>query len=157
MDSNIRPAVEEDLPQILSLISITIDLDPTYDSHSRAYMKQQVTRNRLLSSLSTGYNVVYEENNRVIGFGGTSGNLITYLYVDPIEQGRGIGKQLLLWLENHILNTHRFVGKNKLSIVLSTPHASAFYAKNGYSEVTRYNYPTTGGSRMLNIRMKKTM
>ena len=74
---------------------------------------------------------VYETNEEIIGFIAMDKNLIDRLYVDPSNQGKGVGSNLIIFAKDlHpdglILKTHV---KNK--------RARTFYEKRGF-ELVKY-------------------
>src|SRR5512132_328875 len=76
---------------------------------------------------------VAEEDRRVVGFGGVSGNELTHLYTDPPVQNRGIGTALLdhmksLWSE-----------RLELWVFQRNEGARRFYERHGFELVRLTN------------------
>ena len=74
------------------------------------------------------YCVVAEKNeNILVGFSCISGKEIMLLYVVPQVLHKGVGKNMLVKLENHALMS----GINEVKVV-SSLSAKEFYERNGY-------------------------
>lgn len=98
---------------------------------NEAYSNEEMN-NRLTSSLS----LVAEENNEILGYAFFSGNLtveevfLESLYVNPIHQGKGVGKQLFVTG----LSKYEESTSISLTVYKGNPNIS-FYEKQGFSVV----------------------
>jgi len=72
------------------------------------------------------------------GFSGTRDNELTWLYVDPVYFGRGIGRVLL----SHALSN--FQGQPYLYVLSENQAAIALYRSTGFNEVKRSNTEVNG-------------
>ncbi|MGD6960508.1 GNAT family N-acetyltransferase [Rossellomorea aquimaris] len=96
-----------------------------------AYSEEEMN-NRLTSSLS----LVVEENNEILGYAFFSGDLaveevfLESLYVNPIHQGKGVGK--LLFFTG--LSKYEEPTSISLTVYKGNPNIS-FYEKQGFSVV----------------------
>ena len=90
-----------------------------------------------------------KEDNTILGFIGTDKESLEMLFVEALERGKGIGKELLLYaLEN--------LGITKVEVNQDNHHAVAFYSHFGFetrkvSEVDGFGKPYP----ILHIELKK--
>ncbi len=89
--------------------------------------------------------VAFTASGRVCGTGTLAGKQIKGVFVDPGSIGKGIGRQIMTFLENEA----RKRGE-KIVCLNSSKYAAAFYAKIGYKKVGIVN---SSVGRM--IRMEK--
>jgi len=89
------------------------------------------------------------DTTKLVGIGGLVGSEVSRVFVDPLYSGLGIGKELMLMVENE-------ARKRKLkSIVLgSTITAKGFYEKCGFN-VTKYEDFEINGLKLKMIMMEK--
>ena len=69
---------------------------------------------------------VAEEEGRIVGFAGLSGDELTHLYTDPPAQGRGVGTALL----EHVKSLG--AGRLKLWVFQKNDGARRFYERHGF-------------------------
>jgi putative acetyltransferase len=65
------------------------------------------------------------EDGAVLGFVSLSANHLAALFVDPVHQGRGIGRALL----EHAQSLRQFL---TLAVYVRNARAAAFYERNGF-------------------------
>jgi putative acetyltransferase len=89
------------------------------------------------------------DDNKLVGIGGLVGNEVSRVFVDPLHSGLGIGKELMLVIENE-------ARKRKLKSIFlgSTTTARGFYEKCGFG-VTKYENFEINGLKMKMIMMEK--
>ena len=66
-------------------------------------------------------------DDRIAGWVGLDGQRVIGLYVDPARIGRGVGSQLLAFVEHHLVST----GARVIELEASW-NAEAFYVRRGY-------------------------
>ncbi|WP_288371793.1 GNAT family N-acetyltransferase [uncultured Algoriphagus sp.] len=92
--------------------------------------------------------LVLESENRILGIGGLENDFICSVFVDPDEQGKGIGNMIMKELESLAKkNNHKSV------FLHSSLTAESFYLKNGYKPQKRIVVPVSGE----NILMEKEL
>lgn len=91
---------------------------------------------------------VYEDNNAVIGFISMLGNEIGGLFVLPNNQLKGIGTQLV----NFINELH---GDLEVEVFEKNAIGRAFYKKYGFEQIKRY-YHTESNNDVLRLRYKSS-
>jgi GNAT superfamily N-acetyltransferase len=89
-----------------------------------------------------------EEDKKIVGFGLTTSQRITHLFVDPDYTRHNIGRNLLKRLENCLMTD--------TSYIHSTLSAVHFYQKCGYSIDSQSTYDAKGHSIQMVI-LRKTM
>jgi ribosomal protein S18 acetylase RimI-like enzyme len=156
----IRLMTEDDIPVVLSFIHKTIREDPHYNVHQQNLLISYATPLAMQTAINNAHTVVYVDDDildvdihRVVGMASIASNFILYMFVDPLEQGKGIGQSLYDHLEKYARLHNKFVNKNKL-LVFSTENAVNFYKKQGFEEKERINH-VDNGQTIIRVRMEK--
>jgi len=80
---------------------------------------------------------VQDENNRLLGFAGISGNRLEMLFIDAAERGKGLGKNLML----HVINN---CNVTKVDVNEQNAAAVNFYKHFGFKIISRDEIDGTG-------------
>jgi ribosomal protein S18 acetylase RimI-like enzyme len=123
----IRPFVEADAEQVITLWSRCGLLRPWNDPHKDIARKLQVQRELFMvgevnGSLATVMMVGYEGHR----------GWVNYLAVEPELQGRGLGREMMGEAERRL--SALGCPKVQLQVRKDNPEAVAFYRRLGYSE-----------------------
>lgn len=143
----IRLMEQADIPSVIRFVRKTFETDTTYNERQKLLLSQYATYQKFFEMLVSGYTVIFEDDaKRIVGIGSTQGNILRALFVDPLEQGKGIGKALLDNLEQHIATEHAFHGKDRIIQLHSTESALPFYEKHGYVMLHRIDERLSDGN-----------
>ena len=121
-----RPA---DLAAVYELLMKTADISfqGVYAPSAIRHCKEHHTREQILTDAQEGYTVVLENDGRIIGTGTLVDDKIGRVYVNPPDQGRGLGKRIMDLLEQRA----RTDSCEQL-FLHSTVVAKRFYESLGY-------------------------
>jgi len=142
-EPTLREFVYEDLGAVKSLIDETIDA--SYSDYPEGF-KEHIrddhhSRERILDEARRGYTIVLEYEGRLIGTGTLLGYVIQGVFVHPLYQRKGFGRQIMRKLEERALS------KGTTTLVLqSTPISKRFYDSLGYVTLQEATF-TIGTSR----------
>jgi ribosomal protein S18 acetylase RimI-like enzyme len=97
----IRKFNEDDLPSMYNLIQNTIDISyyKVYSEEAIEFFKEHHSKKHILDDAVTGYTIVAEHNNELLGTATLFGSNIRRVFVWPKYQHNGIGKLLVNDLE----------------------------------------------------------
>lgn len=117
------------------MISETIDgiYAPVYAPSVVEFFKSFHSEERIADRATDGHVLVVEENEEIIGTGGSAENRIFGMFVLPEHQGRGLGKQLMSELEARLKTD----GHRTAVLSMSLP-SEAFYRRLGYQDTETY-------------------
>ena len=139
---NIRIAKREDVQSVYDIHQSAI-----IKTCSGAYTEEQVSvwlANDLLEKhqkkIDEGLMFVAEMDDAIVGYVSTKENEITAVFVDPNVQNKGIGKLLLEYGINIVLQNYDTV------IVESTLNAEVFYKSQGFKKIREDVHVTDGVS-----------
>jgi len=101
----IRKLSEEDLPSTYRLIQNTIDISyyEAYPAEAIEFFKDYHSKAHILNDAATGYTIVAECDNEILGTGTLLGTNIRRVFVNPLHQHKGIGELLVQELERKAL------------------------------------------------------
>jgi len=120
---------------------------------AQVYIKNRYNTRGYLTNKSKEYNIfVYEKNHKILGTGALEKNFIEKLYINPSLHGRGIGKEMLFFLENLALKK----GFKRVSL-RAYKNSRGFYAKHGYTFVKIYTYIVEGNLKIPTYEMRKQL
>lgn len=91
---------------------------------------------KIESDIREGNVYVYKYNGEILGTISFEDNHIYRLFVEPENQGKGIGKQLIIYAEWMILKKY-----DNVELDASFP-SKAMYLKNGYKEIEYHKIET---------------
>jgi ribosomal protein S18 acetylase RimI-like enzyme len=94
------------------------------------------------------YRLVARSSNKIVGFVEIDGSHISNLFVDPLQQGKGIGTQLVRTVERIVR------GDITLSCFTVNSNARRLYERLGFV-VEREENISFGGSEILVWKMRK--
>lgn len=134
MSISIRPALASEADVISRLVIRTIQ----QTNHSDYSIRQirstcsYLTPDHVTAAIEKSSFFVAEANTEIVGVAAIRENEITYLYVNPLHQRAGIGRQLIGFLKAKAIKEKAETMKVKASTT-----AVPFYAKNGFEELKR--------------------
>ena len=99
-----------------------------------------------------GCTVVLDRAGRVMGTGTLVGDEIRRVFVDPMSQRHGAGRQIMEYLEE----TARLLGITTVRLDASLP-AKAFYDRLGYATVEKTFLPLENGQRLDYFKMQRSL
>ena len=125
----IRRATSEDARRISYLIRKNADhvKENNYTPEQIRAWKADNTPSGVQAKLKEREIFCAFEGKRLVGTIGLKGHYVVGLYISYRKRGRGLGKQLLTFLEDHA----RAQNINTLHLT-ATPNGYGFYLKNGY-------------------------
>lgn len=151
----IRRANASDLDDLLTLFANTIRFINSRDYNPpqiEAWLSSIHDRDRWLDKIKNQYFILFQEEGLVLGFASLDqGRYIDLFYVHKDWQGKGIGSQLLRYLETVALN-HSGPHPVLYSDVSKT--ALPFFQKKGFL-MEKKNEINLRGIGLYNFRMKK--
>ena len=107
------------------------------------------SKEKIKEDINNGYVFVYKYNGEILGTVSFFDNHIYRLFVEPKNQKKGIGKQLIIYAEAMIF-------KKFDSIILDASFPSkTMYLKNGYKEIEYNKVLTDNGDYLCYDVMKK--
>ena len=103
----IREFSREDLDTVVSLIHHVVDISyrDVYPAGALNLYKEFHSRDNILNDAEHGYCVVAENDEQIVGTGTLLDDGIMRVYIDPLYQKNGIGKQIYNALEKKALLT----------------------------------------------------
>lgn len=146
----ICPATEENIPEIISIANIT-----WHETYKEIISQQQIAYmlNLFYTEAVLGQQMrnpkhhfwILKDNEKIQGYthcieepNDVHSLKISKLYVLPNQQGRGIGKLLLMFVENTCFG----LGKNRLILNVNRNNpAKKFYLKMGFEIVEEIDIP----------------
>lgn len=131
----------EDASACCGIIRACLEVDASYPSALRAKIRAGETAESMRERAELFYIVVYEEENRILGFAGLDINEIRLLYVAPDSQRRGIGRLLV----EHIKAMVPGAVFPEI-FVYSTIIASGFYGACGFKDKGPFVFDLGGES-----------
>ena len=133
----IRPTVPEDTPKLLPLAQGT----GVFKAHEIEALQEVLDDYHAYAKDVGHYSVTYEKDDQVIGFAYYAPAAMTdrtwdlyWIAVTKQTQARGVGSQLLHYVEEHIRGLH---GRVLFIDTSSLPHyqlTRTFYLKHGYEQ-----------------------
>ncbi len=140
----------EDAQRVSEIIWAALETNNSKDYEEQVLltMKQVYTSEKICLLSKSRVFIVAEEAGNIIGVGGIEGNLISSVFVDPKEQGIGIGKCIMEALESNAKEEN-----HEVVLLHSSLTAESFYANIAYSVERRIDDPVYGE----NILMKKLL
>lgn len=147
----VRKMVESDLVQVSTVVQRS--MLPSLSLLSAEIIKQKLDRNspdRFLVGRETVEYFVAEQENKILGVVGLDSEEIRTFYVDPLYQGKGIGRLLY----NKLIE---LVGERKIKelIVRSSPVAEPVYKALGFEPVEKIWKTQDDGSKSFTILMRQ--
>jgi putative acetyltransferase len=152
----LRPAAPNDLARLWELRTRAVGHACTVH-YSEEVMSVWLTSPPpvgLLDLLAQGGGLVAEEQGRMLGYAvldAVSGE-VEAVFVEPAQQGRGIGALLLRSLED----AARAAGRDRLYLSASL-NAVPFYARAGFVAVREELYPHRSGIGIPSVFMEKRL
>lgn len=131
---NIRRFKDSDAKELSSLIQKTLYEVNIRDSPKFAIkeLHEEYEAEELIRLSKERMIYVITEQNKIIGSIANKDNLICTLFVDSKLRGKGVGKQLLSYIENKI----KSLGYPKAELVASLS-AESFFIRMGYIETKK--------------------
>ena len=111
-----------------------------------------ITKGYLTKKSHKYYIFVYEKNKKIFGMSALNRNYIGKVYVTPSMHGKGIGREMMLFLEelamkNGYKETHLHAYQN----------SRKFYSKLGYKFTKMFIYHELDGKKVPTYEMKKRL
>jgi putative acetyltransferase len=150
---NIRKAKVSEAQAILDLNAETWRLINSKDytkDQIEAWLRQQCKERIEQGIIAGNVTVCVDKRDHLLGVGARFGNEITGLYVSATLQRQGIGSKLLSQIEEDA----KLEGINELQFH-STLTALPFYLKQGYTEISRDNWPLPNNMDLKTVNIKK--
>ncbi|MDW5562231.1 MAG: GNAT family N-acetyltransferase [Methanomassiliicoccus sp.] len=94
---NLRPMALSDVPEVQALVERTIrtSYHGVYSPRAIEFFIRYHGEGEIIGDLREGISLVAVQKNIIIGTATLRGDLITRVFVEPDEQGRGIGGRLM--------------------------------------------------------------
>ena len=153
-DIKIRKFNKEDLPSLYRLVQDTIDITykEVYPKEAIEFFKDYHSKEHILDDAITGYTIIAEHDNKVLGTGTLLGTNIRRVFVDPSHQHRGVGKLLVHDLEE------KATLEQITTIDLEASLVSRRFWESLSFVVQREDYvPVRNSQKLVYYRMYKTL
>jgi N-acetylglutamate synthase-like GNAT family acetyltransferase len=153
-DIRIRRFRKRDLPAVKELIDNTIDIcyPADYPNEAVKFFKEYHCDENIIKGAATGWAIVLEKNNRIIGTGTIIDNHIMRVFVNPKFQKRGLGKLIMHKLEDKAISS----GVNKVKLDASLP-SKKFYDALGYKTREKTYVKLENGKKLHYYKMDKVL
>ena len=150
---NFRRAEEGDLDSILSLFKANVLANQDYNEEQKEIWASSIeNRTMWLNKIKEQYFYLAFEDEKLLGFSSLGPmDYVDMMYVQKDEFGKGIGKQLLVIIEDEAKKHD--LAQLYADVSLS---ARAFFEKRGY-HVVKTNRKIRKGIHLKNFRMKKSL
>lgn len=129
-DATLREFIQRDLLAVKRLIDRTIDISyaKAYPAEALAFFKGYHAEECIVDSAASDYIVVVELGGEIVGTGTLMCTTISRVFVDPLHQGRGLGKVIMRRLEEKAIAA----GVREVDLSASLV-AKSFYDALGYT------------------------
>lgn len=147
MPFNIRAFKEEDALKVASIVQRNlIEVNSKdYSSNVIDYMNRTMDADYFIQLMGQREMfVAIDSKDNIVGVIGLEGQVIYSVFVSPEKHGKGVGKSLMVYVEN--------LARNKGIIELQLPAsltALDFYKKLGYTELEVIHSENYGESRLM--------
>ena len=143
-----------DLRVIKRLIDKTIDVcyRGFYNAEAIAFFKEHHCDNNIIKDAKEGYTIIMEKESLIIGTGTIHGDEIKRVFVDPVMQNCGYGKEIMRYLEAKAIEN----GIMAVKLDASLP-AKKFYDSMGYKTLEGTYLEVGNGKRLDYYKMEKAL
>ncbi len=138
-DNMIRDFKESDIEEVLD-IWLTASIKAHYFIN-KGFWESKIDDMRYIY-IPSSETYVYERDNQVLGFISLYEDTITALFVDPAEQGKGIGTELMNKCKTLRKNLNLTVFKNNI-------YSFIFYKKCGFNSIKEQPDEHSGHQEIL--------
>ena len=151
---SIRRFRRSDLAAVKELIYNTIDTcySTDYPKEAVKFFKEYHCDKNIIKGAATGWTIVVEENNRIIGTGTVVDDHIMRVFVNPGFQKRGLGKLIMNKLEEKAIST----GFRAVKLDASLP-SKKFYDSLGYATSEATYLDVENGKKLNYYKMSKVL
>lgn len=154
MQVSIRKATETDLPELRELIQRTNRIS-FKELYTQALMEAFCSKYELDKLKERIQNmdlyIALDESEKILGVIGIKDNMLRTFFVDPAQQGRGIGRKLY----DHFETLIRKAGYDKITLE-SSPIAKPIYEHFGFQSLGEVTKERAGESYQ-NTLMEKAL
>jgi GNAT superfamily N-acetyltransferase len=153
-DIQTRLFYNKDLPATYRLIQNTIDVSykKVYPVEAIEFFRNHHCAENIVNDAANGYTIVAERNNEILGTGTLSGAYVRRVFVDPLYQRRGIGKQITRELERKA-SSEKIVMLDLSSSLVSR----LFWESMGFLVQKEDYLPLHNGQKLHYYKMSKTL
>jgi GNAT superfamily N-acetyltransferase len=153
-DIRIRWFRRDDLPAVRELIYNTIDIcySADYPKEAVKFFKEYHCDKNIIKGATTGWTIVVEKNNRIIGTGTVVDDHIMRVFVNPKVQKCGLGKLIMHKLEEKAIST----GVRAVKLDASLP-SKRFYDSLGYTTSEETYLEVEKGKKLHYYKMDKEL
>jgi ribosomal protein S18 acetylase RimI-like enzyme len=145
-----RPSDED---RCIRIVSECFDKSVILNKKSKEYVKNLFTTKGYFTQKSHKYNMyVYCKDKKILGMGALNGNYISKIYVIPSMHGKGIGRQMMTFLERCAIKKGC-----KETVLHAYKNARRFYSKQGYTYTKMFIYNEQSGTKTPTYEMRKTL
>lgn len=134
-----------DIDDAHSLIQSTIFecYSGIYPENALKFFQDMYTRDTILEKGANGITVVARRSGRIIGIGSVHGNEISGVFISRQMQGQGIGREVMSYLEKHIVESN----ESSSTLSVSLPSFN-FYKAIGYSDFIEQSIDVGEGQKL---------
>lgn len=151
-----RPAVAEDIPALWDVRTRAVahSCAAHYSAGILAVWLASPPPASLASLIARGSAMLACEGNHMLGYAVLDAGTgeVDAVFVAPGQQGRGIGRALLAWVED----AARAAGRERLFLSASL-NAIPFYRRAGFVAVREEMYPHRSGLAIASVFMEKAL
>lgn len=149
----IRKFRSRDEPACRKIISECFYKSVRLNKKANKYVKDLYAAEGFLTRKSKKYDIfVYEQKGKVVGMGALQKNYIGKVYVRPSMHGKGIGSEMLIFLENLAVKRGY-----KAAILHAYRNSQRFYSNKGYKFIKMFIYNEPGNTRIPTYEMRKKL
>jgi phosphoglycolate phosphatase len=151
---NLRPMTKTDIDAVYDLVQTTINISyaQIYPREAIDFFEHHHSVENILKDLERGYIVVAELEGKIIGTGTLVGNSVRRVFVNPLNQGKGIGILVYKELERKA----KADGFTQLTLD-SSLKSRTFWASQGFVLVQEFAMPVDNGQNLIYFEMAKAL
>ena len=150
----LRQMKQADLQSVYELVQNTIQVAyaDVYPPEAIEFFKNYHNRENMLKDLETGYIVVAEADEQILGTGTLLGTNVRRVYIPPEHQRQGIGKLVVKELERKA----KSAGLEKLDLSAS-PKSRRFWESAGFGLLGEFFLPVAKEKKLIYYEMTKNL
>jgi GNAT superfamily N-acetyltransferase len=136
-----------------NIIAKCFDKSVILSKKGKAYIKKLFITKGYLTKKNREYDIlVYVKDKKILGMGSLNKDYIGKVYVNPSMHGKGIGKEIMLFLEK--LAVKRGYSH---TLLRAYRNSKGFYSKQGYHFVKMHVYTGEKNIRIPTYEMRKEL
>lgn len=132
----IRRFKTEDAEQCSKIMLDCIENSLDYKGENKDFMIKMSSPEKIIEKSEKMDFFVFVKTNKILATGGFNNGEIKTMFVSPVQQKKGIGKEMLFFLIEHAKSL-----RYKKVFLKASPEAEGFYEKHGFIKIKdRYDH-----------------